>query len=127
MPLYCERLNAWTSLTDTFVSFFGHLPGAFWLDREHHPTSRYSIIGAGVADDGFRTSENHEHIDVPFDFRPGYIGVIHYSDEAQDTSNLEFLRVDRAFVYDHDAKAMYFLGEFPNREDFDARPHAALL
>ena len=127
MPLYCERLNAWTSLTDTFVSFFGHLPGAFWLDREHHPTSRYSIIGAGVADDGFRTSENHEHIDVPFDFRPGYIGIIHYSDEAQDISNLEFLRVDRAFVYDHDAKAMYFLGDFPNREDFDAWHHAALL
>lgn len=127
MPLYCERLNAWTSLTDTFVSFFGHLPGAFWLDREHHPTSRYSIIGAGLAADELEFSGSTEHIDVPFAFRPGYIGVVHYSDEAQDITNLEALRVDRAFVYDHDAKAMYFLGDFPKREDFDAWHHAALL
>ena len=127
MPLYCERLNAWTSLTDTFVSFFGHLPGAFWLDRQHHPTSRYSVIGAGVPTTNFKLAGPTEHLDVPFDFRPGYLGVIHYSNSAQDISSFELLSVDRAFVYDHDAKAMYFIGDFRDRDEFDAWHHAALL
>jgi len=127
MPLYCERLNAWTSLTDTFVSFFGHLPGAFWLDRQHHPTARYSVIGAGVPASSFKPSITREHLDVPFAFRPGYVGVIHYSNSAQDISQFELLSVDRAFVYDHDAKAMYFIGDFPDRAEFDSWHHAALL
>ena len=127
MPLYCERLAAWTSLSDTFVSFFSHLPGAFWLDRENHPTSRFSVIGAGVPIESLDLGLETEHLEVPFAFRPGYVGVIHYSEEAQDISSCELLRVDRAFVYDHDAKAMYFLGRFGDRTEFEAWHHAALL
>ena len=127
MPLFSERLSAWTSLSDTFVSFFGHLPGAFWLDREHHPTARYSVIGAGVPAKEFRPSMAVEALDVPFSFRPGYIGVIHYGSSAKDMREHELLSVDRAFVYDHDAKAMYFIGEFETREAFDDWHRAALL
>jgi para-aminobenzoate synthetase component 1 len=127
MPLFSERLSAWTSLSDTFVSFFGHLPGAFWLDREHHPTARYSVIGAGVTAKEFRPSMAVEALDVPFSFRPGYIGVIHYGSPAKDVKKYELLSVDRAFVYDHDAKAMYFIGEFETREAFDDWHRAALL
>ncbi len=127
MPLFSERLSAWTSLSDTFVSFFGHLPGAFWLDREHHPTARYSVIGAGVPAREFRPSMAVEALDVPFSFRPGYIGVIHYGSSAKDMREHELLSVDRAFVYDHDAKAMYFIGEFETREAFDDWHRAALL
>jgi anthranilate/para-aminobenzoate synthase component I len=53
--------------------------------------------------------------------------VIHYSNSAQDISQFELLSVDRAFVYDHDAKAMYFIGDFPDRAEFDSWHHAALL
>ena len=127
MPLFSERLSAWTSLSDTFVSFFGHLPGAFWLDREHHPTARYSVIGAGVPAKEFRPSMAVEALDVPFSFRPGYIGVIHYGSTAKNLNEYELLSVDRAFVYDHDAKAMYFIGEFETREAFDDWHRAALL
>ena len=127
MPLFSERLSAWTSLSDTFVSFFGHLPGAFWLDREHHPNSRYSVIGAGVPAADFSPSMAKENLDVPFSFRPGYIGVIQYGSSAKDLREYELLRVDRAFVYDHDAKAMYFIGEFETREAFDDWHRAALL
>ncbi len=127
MPLFSERLSAWTSLSDTFVSFFGHLPGAFWLDREHHPTARYSVIGAGVPAKEFRPSMAVEALDVPFSFRPGYIGVIHYGSSAKDMREHELLSVDRAFVYDHDAKAMYFIGDFETREAFDDWHRAALL
>ena len=127
MPLFSERLSAWTSLSDTFVSFFGHLPGAFWLDREHHPTARYSVIGAGVPAKEFRPSMAVEALDVPFSFRPGYIGVIHYGSSAKNLNEYELLSVDRAFVYDHDSKAMYFIGEFETREAFDDWHRAALL
>jgi para-aminobenzoate synthetase component 1 len=127
MPLFSERLSAWTSLSDTFVSFFGHLPGAFWLDGEHHPTARYSVIGAGVPAKEFRPSMAVEALDVPFSFRPGYIGVIHYGSSAKDMREHELLSVDRAFVYDHDAKAMYFIGDFETREAFDDWHRAALL
>jgi len=127
MPLFSERLSAWTSLSDTFVSFFGHLSGAFWLDREHHPTARYSVIGAGVPTKEFRPSMAVEALDVPFSFRPGYIGVIHYGSSAKDMREHELLSVDRAFVYDHDAKAMYFIGDFETREAFDDWHRAALL
>ncbi len=47
MQLFHERLSGWTSVSDTFVSFFGNLPNCFWLDRQHHPDERFTVIGSG--------------------------------------------------------------------------------
>jgi anthranilate/para-aminobenzoate synthase component I len=44
-----------------------------------------------------------------------------------DTQLGEFLRVDRAIVFAHDERAMYFVGDFETRADFEAWYHAALL
>ena len=63
---------------------------------------------------------------MPFAFRP-LCGSSSLLNLAQDISQFELLSVDRAFVYDHDAKAMYFIGNFPDRSEFDSWHHAALL
>lgn len=127
MPLFSERLQGWTSISDTFVSFFAHLPGAFWLDRQHHPSSRFSVIGVGTDCDSIELGEPDEPLDLPFAFRPGYVGVVHYSPTAGVLNELSMLQVDRAFVYDHSTRHVHFLGRFADREQFNAWYHAALL
>jgi aminodeoxychorismate synthase component I len=55
------------------------------------------------------------------------VGVMHYSGNNEFTGAGDWLKVDRAFVYDHTDKRLYFVGRFPTREDFDQWHHAALL
>ena len=126
MPLFWDKLAGWTSIHDTFITLYANQPGAFWLDREHHPTSRFSVMGVGV-----ETSElpsfREQDADLPFAFRPGVVGAIHYSNSAKDTSNTSLLKVDRALVYDHDTKAIYFVADLESRKEFDDWHRAALL
>jgi para-aminobenzoate synthetase len=126
MPLYWEKLNGWTAIADTFITLYANQPGAFWLDRESHPTNRHSIIGVGIETDHYPTPRE-QSADLPFSFRPGVIGAIHYSAVAGDISHHSFLRVDRALVYDHDTKAIYFVAEVDTRKEFDEWHRAALL
>lgn len=128
MPLHYQKLNGFSSITDTFTSLFGNLPNCFWLDRETHLTSRFSVIGAGVPTDSASTSPIIEvEQDLPFDFRPHLLGVLHYAQELTSDLKGDFLLVDRAVVFDHDNRVMFFLGRFDSREDFDNWYHAALL
>jgi aminodeoxychorismate synthase component I len=126
MPLFWDKLAGWTSIHDTFITLYANQPGAFWLDREHHPTSRFSVMGVGV-----ETKElpnyREQRADLPFAFRPGVVGAVHYSNKAQDISKTSLLRVDRALVYDHDARAIYFLADVESRNEFDEWHRAALL
>lgn len=127
MPLYHESLSAWTSVQDTFCSFFAHFPNCFWIDREHHPTERYSVIGVGLPTGDPKMLLDETDLELPFSFRPNLIGVIHYPDQIGEIQGFDLLSVDRAFVFDHDRKKLHFLGRFENRSDFDAWHHAALL
>lgn len=126
MPLFWDKLAGWTSIHDTFITLYANQPGAFWLDREHHPTARFSVMGVGV-----ETSElpsfREQDADLPFAFRPGVVGAIHYSNSAKDISNTSLLKVDRALVYDHDTKAIYFVADLESRKEFDDWHRAALL
>jgi para-aminobenzoate synthetase component I len=126
MPLYWEKLNGWTAITDTFITLYANQPGAFWLDREHHPTNRHSIIGIGVPTSELPNLEEQQ-ADLPFSFRPGVIGAFHYSQEPGDISVRSLLKVDRALVYDHDSKVIYFVAQLPSRQEFDEWHRAALL
>lgn len=123
MPLHVESMRAWTSIPDTFVSFFGNLPNCFWLDRTHHPTSGFSIIGSGVPSD-LESSHSSYESEPPFSFRPHLVGVLHYLESGLQG---QFLRVDRAIVYEHATKTMHFVADCDSREEFDAWHHAALL
>ena len=127
MRLFHERLAGWTSISDTFISFFANQPGCFWLDREHHPTERFSVIGAGSITDSISLTSFDDDLELPFRFRPGFVGVVHYPELAGALGMVEGLLVDRAFVYDHDARAMYFVGVFEDKMQFQTWFHAALL
>ena len=126
MPLYWEKLNGWTAITDTFITLYANQPGAFWLDRENHPTNRHSIIGIGIPTDELPTAQDQQ-ADLPFTFRPGVVGAIHYSAQAGDITHTSLLKVDRALVYDHDTKVIYFVAQLETRQEFDDWHRAALL
>lgn len=123
MPLHVESMRAWTSIPDTFVAFFANMPNCFWLDRTHHPTSGFSVIGSG-APTSLEISVSSYDFEPAFSFRPYLVGVLHYlENELQG----QFLRVDRAIVYEHATKTMHFVADCDSRAEFDAWHHAALL
>jgi len=78
-----------------------------------------------ISDDGFDWLAGQltspDELEVPFDFRPGYVGVINYDGSS------DFLHIDRALVLDHDAQQIHFIGDFETQELFDYWHHAALL
>lgn len=124
MQLRSAVLNGWVQPADVFVQFFNALPNAFWLDREFHPTERFSVLGSGqpVANLQPRNADYFEEGDsLPFAWRPGSVGVITYEGEQN------FIDVDRAIVFDHDAQKLFFLGLFETQAQFEAWHHAALL
>jgi para-aminobenzoate synthetase component 1 len=128
MPLHYQKLNGFSSITDTFTSLFGNLPNCFWLDRETHPSSRFSVLGSGIPTNRASAKAVIEpQLDLPFDFRPHLLGVLHYQEELDTELEGDFLSVDRAVVFDHDNRVMYFLGRFDSRAEFDNWYHAALL
>lgn len=133
MPIFVSDLKGWVQPADVFIALHLTAENAFWLDRETHPTERFSVIGASAQI--FRNSDStfgflatqlsaerlKDPIDLPFEFRPGLVGFIAYEGDSV------FLHVDRAIVFDHDRKLLYFIGEFDQQKDFDAWHHAALL
>ncbi len=127
MPLYCESLQSWTSAQDIFCSIFANQPNAFWLDRQHHPTSPFSVMGVGYPSSEVVLDEELDDLELPFAFRPMLVGVMHYSDSEKFTGAGDWLKVDRAFVYDHTNKRLYFIGRFETKDEFDQWHHAALL
>jgi len=46
MRLFAASLRGWVSPADAFIVYFADEPNSFWLDRETHPTERFSVIGA---------------------------------------------------------------------------------
>jgi para-aminobenzoate synthetase len=143
MPLHWERLRGMTSAADTFASFYATQPGSFWFDRSTHPTDRFSLMGSGeplssqwskdfaglaLALKSFDADDSYRSPELEFSWRPGVVGVLHYQGSSEPNAELgEFLRVDRAIVFAHDERAMYFVGDFETRSDFEVWYHAALL
>jgi anthranilate/para-aminobenzoate synthase component I len=123
MPLYVESLRSWSSISDTFVAFYSNQPNCFWLDRTHHTTSQFSVIGSGVPSE-FAIGEQEYEFEPGFSFRPFLVGVLHY---ASDALAGQFLKVDRAIVYEHASKTMHFVGDCDSREEFELWHAGALL
>jgi len=129
MPVFAANLARSSKPADTFIHFFGKEPNAFWLDRETNLDSPFSIFGAGTPITGSLSGlqfANYQRgsqvgLDVPFDFRPGLVGLIEYEGATR------FLQVDRALVLDHRAKRIYGIGIFDDQSEFDKWCHAILL
>ncbi len=122
MRLYCERLEGWTAPADAFVTLHAKDEQAFWLDREHSVDDRFSVIGSGRTGLLSDLATNDEAVEAPFAFRPGLVGVFGYESKHDG-----FLQVDRALVFDHENRHIWFIGYFENKAAFDNWVQAALL
>lgn len=148
MALFVEQLKGWVAPADAFTSFYGALEHSFWLDREQHPTEPFTVIGTGVEASNQVIAEYlattadgtlaKEGISVPFAFRPGLVGVFQYETArdiainnatfGQSIENVgHFLQVDRAMVFDHRKRHIYFIADVASERDFNDWYHAALL
>lgn len=122
MELYFECLEGWSAPSDVFISLFANEPYAFWLDREHSLDDPFSVIGSGVPAAVSELEPLVVNVQLPFAYRPGLVGAFGY-EESSDS----FLRVDRALVFDHKKRDIWFIGLFANESDFRHWVQAALL
>lgn len=147
MRLELEKLKGWVNPADAFLAMHAKDPNAFWLDRSSNKEEQVSVIGSAgsvirAGDETFALAKEHlERIqqqiqelpegEIPFSFRPGLVGYLGYelgNEKAQGVHpKSELMIVDRAMVFDHRTKTMYFIGLFKTREDFLAWHRAALL
>ena len=133
MQLFTATLRGWVHPSDAFILLHKDDKHAFWLDRETHPSEKFSVIGASThkiadADLGQISSKlstlsaiEDADMQLPFSWRPGLVGLINYE------GDFEFLEIDRAMVFDHENRCMYFLGYFDSKAHFERWHHAALL
>lgn len=120
MQLFSVQLRGWVNPADAFLQFFSNATNSFWLDREHHPTAAFSVVGAGVPTQELTLGE-HEDIDLPFDWRPGLVGFFEYEGSPR------FLAVDRAMVFDHSHRKVHLVGLFESNLKFEDWCNAVFL
>ena len=147
MRLEIEKLRGWVNPADAFLAMHSKDSNAFWLDRSTNQDEPVSVIGSAgsvieAADGAFALASEHlsainqaivslSDEEVPFSFRPGLVGYLGY--ELSDEGNggihpkSKFMIVDRAMVFDHSTKSMYFIGLFETRDEFVNWYRAALL
>ncbi len=133
LRLYTATLKGWVHPSDAFIVLHANDQNAFWLDREAHQTDQFSVIGASthfIEGTDLSALRNHlevlaeideSQVEVPFSWRPGLVGYLGFEGE------FGFLEVDRAMVFDHQAKHMYFIGYFESQHEFTQWHHAGLL
>jgi para-aminobenzoate synthetase component 1 len=125
MHLFVINYPSKLAMADAFISLYSKSPYAFFLDREHSQTERFSVIGAssGLVT-SLKESCSHfksEDVELPFSFRPGLVGALSYEGVER------FMLVDRAIVFDHARSTVYFLGLFEEETDFQSWEQSALL
>ena len=142
MQIYSMSMRARLNMDDTFATLHKDDAFAFWLDRQHHPTNAFSVMGAGsqVVDADQHVLDYLEaqlaqqwsdlaDVDLPFSWRPGLVGALHFEalKAAAAAKPSGFMLIDRALVYDHKGKTVWFVGIFDSPESFRRWHDAALL
>ena len=147
MRLEIERLGGWVNPAEAFLAMHSKDPNAFWLDRSTNQDEPVSIIGSAgsvirAGNEAFalagqhlsaitKTIESPPEGEIPFSFRPGLVGYLGYELGEEGHEGIhpkaEFMIVDRAIVFDHSTKSMYFIGLFETRDEFVNWYRAALL
>lgn len=120
MELFSLQLRGWVNPADTFLQFFANETNSFWLDREHHKTSAFSVVGAGIPAAGLNL-ETFQDKELSFDWRPGLVGFFEYEGAPK------FLNVDRAMVFDHAARKVDLVGIFDSEKSFQDWCNAVFL
>ena len=124
MQLFVSKLQRWLDPADLFLLLYSDAQNSFWLDREHHSTEAVSVIGSGANVDVNLENLNLPQVtdlDLPFSWRPGLVGALSYEGQPR------FIDVDRAFVFDHRTKDVYFVGIFDSESEFRHWKNAAFL
>jgi aminodeoxychorismate synthase component I len=148
LRLELEKLRGWVNPADAFLGMHAGDDNAFWLDRATNPDEAITIIGSAgsiirLGDEAFQIAADHlsrikqeishqPEEEIPFSFRPGLVGYLGYelasgARESVTHPKAQLMVVDRAMVFDHKNKTMYFIGLFETRADFDNWYRAALL
>jgi aminodeoxychorismate synthase component I len=115
-------------MPDAFIALHAKDDYSFLLERESNLENRFSVMGAALSlvGDARETLKDlagfvDNEIDLPFDFRPGLVGVFSYEGEEK------FMLVDRAIVLDHQKLTAWFIGVFESEADFNSWRDSALL
>jgi aminodeoxychorismate synthase component I len=147
LRLEIEKLRGWVNPADAFLAMHSKDPNSFWLDRSTNQDEPVSVIGSAgsvirAGDEAFALASEHlsalhqavvslPEDEIPFSFRPGLVGYLGYElgEENHEGVNpkAQFMIVDRAMIFDHSTKSMYFIGLFETRDEFVNWYRAALL
>jgi para-aminobenzoate synthetase component 1 len=147
LRLEIEKLRAWVNPADAFLAMHSKDTNAFWLDRSTNQDEPVSIIGSAgkvirAGDEAFALASEHlsrinqalvwlPGDEIPFSFRPGLVGYLGFELVDEDHEGIhpkaQFMIVDRAMIFDHSTKSMYFIGVFQTRDEFVNWLRAALL
>jgi aminodeoxychorismate synthase component I len=147
LRLEIEKLRGWVNPADAFLAMHSKDPNAFWLDRSTNQDEPVSVIGSAgsvieAVEGAFALASEHLSAinqaivslpdqEIPFSFRPGLVGFLGYELGEKNQQGIhpkaQFMIVDRAMVFDHTTKSMYFIGLFETRDEFVNWYRAALL
>ena len=149
MRLELAKLRGFVNPADVFLAIHKQDPNVFWLDRSTHPDEPVSIIGSAgsILELGEKPLEeianhllkikqsvvNFPEQEISFSFRPGLVGYLGYEmltgarDNQSSEPVAELMVVDRAMVFDHRDRHMYFIGLFETEAEFQNWHRAALL
>ena len=145
MKLYQYTLHGWVNPADVFISLFGNDEYAFWLDRERHATSRFSVIGHAYGGAVATLAQARQEVeagitdfaseaDFVSGFMPGFVGWIDYPETVLPSyvDNLDalpatLLEVREALVFDHDRRHLSLVGRFETEEAFEHWVQGILL
>jgi para-aminobenzoate synthetase component I len=148
LRLELERLRGWVNPADVFLAMHAKDPNTFWLDRSTNKDEAVSVIGSAgstirLGDEAFAEASRHlsklksqitsyPESEIPFSFRPGLVGYLGYelvsgARESATHPKAQLMVVDRAMVFDHSNKTMYFIGLFETKQQFHDWHRAALL
>ena len=135
-------MRGWVDPADAFVTLFASDENCFWLDREHHPSQRFSVLGHAYQNRVISAAElfvelakrsdwdsDPQDESCGFEFRPGFVGWFDYQADTLRPQSLSgsWLDVREAIVFDHDNRAIFFIGYFATDHAFEEWVRAALL
>jgi aminodeoxychorismate synthase component I len=146
LRLELAKLRGFVNPADIFISIHKDDPNTFWLDRSTHPDEPVSIIGSAGSTLALGNNpleainihlaniknsiQSYPEAEIPFSFRPGLVGYLGYEmlkGAREMGGSAELMIVDRAMVFDHRDRHMYFIGLFETEAEFQNWHRAALL
>lgn len=142
MQLFSRAMRGWVHPADVFATLYSADEKAFWLDREFHPTERFSVMGHAYSQSALNPEQLFQALaereswptdiigeSVNFSFRPGFVGWFEYLADGLKPEALAgaWIEVREALVFDHDNRTIHLIGHCKSEEKFEEWVKGALL